>query len=109
VTSRRIDVFFYGLFMDPALLRERGIRPESPRRAALRGFALRIGQRAALVPNATKRAYGLVMALSHAEIEQLYSDESVRAYRPEAVLCELDDGSRIPALCFNLVEPPDAS
>jgi hypothetical protein len=32
------------------------------------------------------------MELTHAEIEQLYSEASVRAYRPEAVLPELADG-----------------
>jgi hypothetical protein len=46
------------------------------------------------------------MELTHDEIEQLYSEASVRAYRPEAVLTELGDGSRVPALCFNLVVPP---
>lgn len=38
--------------------------------------------------------------------DQLYSEASVRAYRPEAVLVELTDGSRIPALCFNLIVQP---
>ncbi|HEX2715123.1 MAG TPA: hypothetical protein VHM88_23325, partial [Candidatus Acidoferrales bacterium] len=42
----------------------------------------------------------------HNEIDRLYSEASVSAYRPEAVTAELADGSRIPALCFNLVEPP---
>jgi len=46
------------------------------------------------------------MELTHAEIEQLYSDPSVKVYRPEAVLTELADGSTQPALCFDLMEPP---
>jgi hypothetical protein len=46
------------------------------------------------------------MELTHAEIEQLYSEASVRVYRPEAVLTELADGSTLPALCFNLIQPP---
>jgi len=46
------------------------------------------------------------MELSHGEIEKLYSDPSVSAYRPEAVLAQLADGSYLPALCFNLVVPP---
>ena len=46
------------------------------------------------------------MQLTPAKLEQLYSEASVRAYRPEAVLCEVSPGSRIPALCFNLIEPP---
>ena len=30
----------------------------------------------------------------------------MREYRPEAVIAELNDATRIPALCFNLPEPP---
>ena len=41
---RRIDVFFYGLFMDEALLHERGVRPGSMQAASVRGFQLRIGR-----------------------------------------------------------------
>jgi hypothetical protein len=50
------------------------------------------------------RAYGIPMELTHAEVDQLYSEASVRAYRAEAILAELNNGSRRPALCFNLVE-----
>ena len=38
----------------------------------------------------------------------LYSQATVRAYRAEAVLAELPDGSHVAALCFNLLEPPGA-
>ena len=107
--ARRIDVFFYGLFMDAELLRQKGAQPENPRRSGLRGYSLRLGKRATLIPDSRGRVHGVVMALSQAEIEQLYSDESVRAYKPEAVLCDLEDGSRIPALCFTLAEPPPES
>jgi hypothetical protein len=100
--------FFYGLFMDVGLLRAKGVNPIDPRPGCVPGFALRIGQRATLEPNDESSAYGIVMELSQAEIEQLYSEESVRAYRPEAVLCKLRDGSYIPALCFNLVGPTAA-
>jgi hypothetical protein len=44
------------------------------------------------------------MGLAHDEVERLYAEPSVAAYRPEAVLAELMDDSCIPALCFNL--PP---
>ena len=46
------------------------------------------------------------MQLTHAEIDELYSEATVRVYRPEAVIAELADGAQVPALCFNLVEPP---
>ncbi len=48
----------------------------------------------------------MIFELSHADIENLYSEASVSAYRAEAVLAQLADGSDIPALCFNLVVPP---
>ena len=106
MTSRRIEVFFYGLFMDADLLRTKGAHPVNIRPGCVPGFALRIGQRATLLRIPDARAYGILMELTHVEIEQLYSDASVRAYRPEAVLAELSDGSQVPALCFNLLVPP---
>ncbi len=106
MAPRRIEVFFYGLFMDAGLLRTKGANPVNIRPACVPSFALRIGQRATLLSNPRARAYGILMELTHAEIEKLYSDASVSAYRPEAVLCELADGSHVPAMCFNLVVPP---
>jgi hypothetical protein len=106
MTRRRIVVFFYGLFMDADLLRTKGVQPIHPRRACVPGFALRIGRRATLVPDPGSRVHGLLMQLSHDEVEQLYAEASVREYRPEAVIAELDDSSLVPALCFNLPEPP---
>lgn len=106
MADRRIDVFFYGLFMDAELLRAKGAQPVNVRSACVPGFALRIGQRATLLRSAEARAYGVVMELTHGEIEQLYSEASVRAYRPEAVIAELGDGSHVPAMCFNLLVPP---
>jgi hypothetical protein len=106
MTSRRIEVLFYGLFMDPEVLRAQGANPENPRHASAPGFALRIGQRATLQRDPSGVAHGIVMELTHAEIDHLYADPSVRAYRPEAVLCMVADGSSVPALCFNLIEPP---
>lgn len=104
--SRRVIVFFYGLFMDVELLRAKGVQPTHVRPACAPGFALRIGQRATLIRNAESSAYGIVMELSHAEIDKLYSDPSVSTYRPEALLAQLADGSYIAALCFNLIAPP---
>jgi hypothetical protein len=105
---RKIDVFFYGLFMDEDLLRSRGVRPANLRPASVSGFQLRVGKRAALVPSPTHRVYGLLASLSHAELERLYSEPSVQAYRPEAVLTQLSNGEVLAALCFNLPEPPSS-
>jgi hypothetical protein len=48
--ERRVDVFFYGLFMDAQLLDAKGVRPADIRPAAVPGFAVRIGVGATLVP-----------------------------------------------------------
>ncbi len=106
MTPRRIHVFFYGLFMDADALRAKGVQPVHPRRGCVSGFTLRIGQRATLVPDPEARVYGVLMELSHEEIERLYAEPSVREYRPEAVIAELDDATQVPALCFNLPVPP---
>jgi hypothetical protein len=105
---RKIDVFFYGLFMDEDLLRSRGITPVNLRPASVSGFQLRIGNRATLVPSTASRVFGLIVSLSHAELERLYSEPGVSAYQPEAILAQLSNGEIVAALCFNLPEPPSA-
>ena len=92
--------------MDPDLLRVKGVEPVTIRPACAPGYALRIRQRTTIIESNQARAYRMLMELTHDEIEQLYSEAGIRTYRPEAVLTELSDGSRVPALCFNLVVPP---
>ena len=43
------NVFFYGLFMDEAVLRAKGVMPRTPRRATVHGMKLSLGARAFLV------------------------------------------------------------
>jgi hypothetical protein len=86
VQPRRIDVFFYGLFMDEELLRSKDVSPANLRRARVSGYTLRIGNRATLVAAPGAAAYGVVMELTHDEIEGLYSEPSVRCYRAEPCL-----------------------
>ena len=99
---RLIDVFFYGLFMDEALLREKGLNPTNRGLAAVENFALVITQRATLIPSAGNVVHGVVFSLTHDEVDSLYAAPSVSMYRPEAVLARLPDGNSIPCLCFNL-------
>ena len=106
MTDRRVDGFFYGLFMDADILRESRILPERPRRAFVEGFRLLIGQRATLVPVPGARAYGMVFALTHDDLESLYGVPGLEQYRPEAVLAQSLEGEALPALCYNLREAP---
>jgi hypothetical protein len=104
--SRRLNVFFYGLFMDETALRAKGFNPRNARPARVAGMGLRIGARATLVADAQVTAHGILMQLTHDEIDRLYSEPSVTMYRAEAVLAEFADGSHVAALCFNLPKPP---
>jgi len=106
--DRRIDVFFYGLYMDASILTEAGATPENPRRAYVADFALRIGQRATLVPSRQTRAFGMLYALTQSEVERLYAAPGLDQYQPEAVLAQQLDGSIAAALCYNLREAPRA-
>jgi hypothetical protein len=45
-----------------------GLEPEGGEIAAIDGFALRIGQRAALVPTPGAKVYGLVFSLTRSEL-----------------------------------------
>lgn len=102
----RVEVFFYGLFMDEAVLREKGLRPLGRRVASVENFRLAVGERATLVPCAGGEAHGVLFSLTHGEVDALYSEDSVSAYRPEAVCAQTADGTFVPALCFNLPAPP---
>ncbi len=102
VTYRKVDVFFYGLFMDMGILQQRGLVPMNPQVAYLDGYDLEIRDRATLVLNGQERVYGIVTGLTHEEIGTLYAEPSVLDYRPEAVLVNLGDGHQVPALCYNL-------
>jgi hypothetical protein len=106
------EVFFYGLFMDTAVLEAKGVRITQNRLAVVRGWALRIGQRATLVPAPDGTVHGVLMALSLADIDGLYAEASVQMYRPVAVLAEPTAGTvageatAVAALAYVLPEPP---
>jgi hypothetical protein len=107
--ERQIEVFFYGLFMDQAALREQGFRPAGARLARVDGFALRLGARATLVLDAGQSVHGMLMRLTHDELDRLYAEPSVAAYRPEPVIAKLTNGESVAALCFNLPRAPDGA
>lgn len=96
------SVFFYGLFMDPDLLRDKGLNPGVCEPAQLAGYGLRIGARATLVKSESERACGSVIELDEKELETLYGDESVADYLPERVLASSIHGDPVPALCYIL-------
>ncbi len=102
MSPRRVDGFFYGLFMDADVLQSLQVNPTEPRRGYAEGYALRIGRRSTLVPAEGARAYGMVFALTHEELHRLYSPPGLQEYRPEALLVKTLEDETLPALCYNL-------
>jgi hypothetical protein len=80
-----ISVFFYGLFMEEALLKEKGFYPTKPVLGYVDGYGLRIGERATLVKSIEQRAYGAIMSLSQEQLSRLYGEPSVADYLPEEI------------------------
>lgn len=103
-----IDVFFYGLFMDPELLAAKSVVPRQPRRAFAESWALRIGKRAALVPQAGALVHGMVYALTRAELDRLYAQPGLEDYRAAGISVHGHDGSTWTAACYNLAAAPPA-
>jgi hypothetical protein len=59
-----------------------------------------------LLPSAGARAYGMLYAVTHAELDRLYTAPGLEHYRPEAVVAHPLGGTPTPALCYNLREAP---
>jgi len=106
MNTRTVNGFFYGLFMDVDLLNEMDIQAFDLRPAFVDGYALHLGVRATLVPAEGHKAYGMVIAMTHADLDMLYGAPGLKQYRPEAVLAQVLSGDSLPALCYNLPEPP---
>lgn len=101
-TAALTHVFFYGLFADEAVLRQNGVEPRAPRRAALSGWRLAIGERATLVPESGARAFGIVYALEEREIRTLYALPGLERYARETVTAHFDDGAARDVAVFTL-------
>ena len=103
--ERLHDVFFYGLYMDPILLEQKGVEPRNARIALAENYELRIGNKATLLRAVGKQAHGIVYSLTHDEVYSLYWGAGFDDYASEAVMVRIGDEA-IPVLCCNLIEPP---
>ena len=95
-------VFFYGLFMDKDLLREKGFNPQNTRHAYLQGYQLRIGERATLAPHEGACSFGTVMDLASNELRNLYGSDGVEDYVPQAVQATTMAGDPVDAVSYIL-------
>jgi hypothetical protein len=107
-----VAVFFYGSYMNRAVVAELGLSPGAWEPASLPGFEIRIAPRANLVRAAGQVVFGVLATATHAELERLYAHARHvlgEVYLPEAVLVNTQAGTWQPALCYlasNMVEGP---
>jgi hypothetical protein len=96
-------VFFYGSYINTAVLAEVGLVPAQWEVARLYGYDICIQPRANLVRSDCASVYGILATATHAELARLYahaSDVLGETYLPQAVLAETLDGRWRPALCY---------
>ena len=98
----QVWVFFYGSFMNRALLEQRGIVLAQLEVVRLPGYAISIGPLANLTPSAADCVYGILVRLTHRELDRLYANlpSAATRYRPEAVLVQTEARSWRPALSY---------
>lgn len=100
MSEPRVQVFFYGSFINREVLAQTGFVPERFRVARLPGFAIQIRPLANLVRSQRDTVYGILCEATHADLARLYEQDWVGTYLPEAVLVEVSGQGYLPALCY---------
>ena len=96
------SVFFYGLFMDEDLLRNKGFSPSPAIVSCVRDYGLRIGERATLVPATGEHTWGTVMSLTDDDLARLYGEQSVADYKSVPVTAHTLEHNAIAAVVYVL-------
>lgn len=96
-------VFFYGLFMDTEILEDLGLHPKVVGKAELKGYSIRIAERATLIPDEVATVYGVVMELEDSELANLYAQSGLDDYCPVAVEAIMATGrAALDTICYIL-------
>jgi hypothetical protein len=99
----KVAVFFYGSYMNPAVLAEAHLAPTELEVAELPDYEIEINPLANLVPAEGERVYGVLTHATHAQLDRLYAharDVLGGIYLPHPVLVETQAGDLVPALCY---------
>lgn len=97
-----MKIFFYGLFMDEDILRNKGIHISDQQTGFLKDHTIKITERANLVSSMGDKVFGSVMEISEDDVKQLYSQPDVSEYFPEEFSIVTDTGETVTATCYIL-------
>jgi AIG2 family protein len=111
--TRKVWTFWYGSYMNPAVLAEVDLRPDSFEVARLDGYDIRIEPLANLVRADGSAVYGVLAQATHEELDRLYAHARNvlgAIYLPEAVVVQTRDLAWRTALCYiaGAMEPSPA-
>lgn len=104
MSEHRVDVFFYGSYINFDVLSEVGVHERAFQAARLPGYRFQIRPLANLVADEGNQAFGIITRLSHRELDRLYTEHARDKlggwYLPEAVLTFTIENALRPALCY---------
>lgn len=104
VADRKVQVFFYGSFMNLKVLEEAGLkkRPFAP--ACVHGYELVVQPHANITEAGDGVVYGILANMTHAELDDLYGKTlgsfTDATYQPEAMLVFTRGGKIAPAMVY---------
>lgn len=101
--SERVWGFYYGGLINPTIMQQLGMAPGAQEIAMLPGYELQISPFMNLVRNDRQSAYGLLLSLTHNEIEHVYGQLKAKYY-PYPVLARDREGRERAALCYLLTK-----
>lgn len=110
MSEKRVQVFFYGLYMDFRILRKYGDMPEVWEVAKLSGYDFRIASWGYLTRSDRDTVYGTLVGVTQEELARLYDPANgflTLQYFPEPVLVETLDGKWVAALCYVAESKPE--
>lgn len=102
--TNTVEAFFYGLYMDPALIESLGFDPVSVEKAKVSSYALDLFGSAKIIPREGGVVWGNIIELSQSDLMAMYSFESTKNYSPELIQASDINGNDKLVNCYNLPE-----
>lgn len=97
-------IFFYGLFMDMAALRSKGLSPRAEQVVTVRNYVVRLGVKAMLLSAPGRVLAGVMAEISQADFSALYAHQT--GYREIPVIVRTRAGDLISASTMVHTDPP---
>lgn len=99
-TEHTVKAFFYGSFIRRDVQANSGFVPKRVEVGRLSGFDMHICPHAAPSRSDQHSIYGILVDITHRDLDRMYAAPGVGVFLPEAVLVDTPDGKKVSALCY---------